>query len=957
MKVANDSKYRLIFSVSVHPNLGPIVEPFVVAYTSLDTLSLTYQKVFSGNASYYTRLSEQELKWIKMLDGTMPENLIKVFSKVKKIRPKEFYSKHLDNKLFQTHVRPFLDEKFAALVQQMPYSYDGFYVADEINPAFLNVEITKDFSKVLFHFRRNENGTNYFVTLMHDNDRFAFMKQGGIMLCTQPAVLVVNKKLYRFYDFVDGAKLAVFLDRKYIHIAPQTEEKYYSGFVKKLMETSPVYAEGFEIINEKHEAKVLLKLNKLSETKYGIRVSLKYGKNIFWFSEEKHTHVSFKWTENGPQFTKVARSKRWEENQIASLKLLGLGQKLDDVFIVKDGSLAQTIHWIQENNEVLQAGGFELVNGTEQSFLFEKPTIHYTIGSQSDWFDLKIMVNVGKFQFPFSALLKNIKSGNAQYELPDKSIFVIPEEWFAIGASLDRATKNGEDFRVKKFQLDVLDHIQSQKIQEHLNQLVNIVPETPNKEFKGTLRPYQLDGLSWLMFLKNNHFGGILADDMGLGKTVQTLAFLQKITREKVVAVDLFSQSSGVPSLLVAPTSLVYNWFNEGKQFTPNLNLLIHSGSKRATTLTELQKVDVIITSYGLIRNDFSLFSQMHFNAIVLDESQNIKNRTAKTTQLIYKLQADIRLALTGTPVENSISDIWSQMNFLNKGMLGTAKQFEDLYVKPIEKQGDKEIAVKLQKLIKPFVLRRTKSEVAKDLPPIFEKVVLCEMSEDQEKLYEEVKSAYRNSILEIVKEKGLQKSKLNILQGLTKLRQIANHPAMLDKEYTGTSGKHEVLLEHIKTAVSEGHKVLVFSQFVSYLTILNKELNKSNIATYELVGSTSKENRQDRVEKFQSQNDVSVFLLSLKAGGTGLNLTAADYVFLVDPWWNPAAEAQARDRTHRIGQANKVFSYKFISKDTIEEKIVQLQRRKEGFAKDIITSENNILANLDLKDLGILFS
>ena len=288
--------------------------------------------------------------------------------------------------------------------------------------------------------------------------------------------------------------------------------------------------------------------------------------------------------------------------------------------------------------------------------------------------------------------------------------------------------------------------------------------------------------------------------------------------------------------------------------------------------------------------------------------------------------------------------------------MLGTAKQFEDLYVKPIEKHGDKEIAEKLQKLIKPFVLRRTKSEVAKDLPPIFEKVVLCEMSEDQEKLYEETKSAYRNSILEIVEEKGLQKSKLNILQGLTKLRQIANHPAMLDKEYTGTSGKHEVLLDHIKTAVSEGHKVLVFSQFVSYLTILNQELNKNDIATYELVGSTSKENRQDRVEKFQSQDDVSVFLLSLKAGGTGLNLTSADYVFLVDPWWNPAAEAQARDRTHRIGQANKVFSYKFISKDTIEEKIVQLQKRKEGFAKDIITSENNILANLDLKDLGILF-
>lgn len=956
MKVENESEYRLIFSISVHHHLGPIVEPYVVAYTPLKTLSLTYQKVFSGNATYYTKLSDQELRWIKMLDATMPENLIKVFSKVKKIRPKEFYAKHLDSKLFQLHIRPFLDEKFAALVKELPSDYTGFYVADEINPAFQNVEITKEFSKVLFHFRRNENGTNYFVTLMHDNDRFAFMKQGGIMLCTQPAVLVVNKKLYRFYDFVDGAKLAVFLDRKYIHIAPQTEQKYYGGFVKKLMETSPVYAEGFEIINEKHEAKVLLKLSKMSADKYGIRVSLKYGKHIFWFSDEKHTHVSFKWTDNGPSFTKIARSKQWEQNQIESLKVLGLIQKLDDVFIVKDGQLNQTIAWIQENNEVLQTGGFEIINATEQSFALTKPAIQYTIASQSDWFDLKIMVTVGQHQFPFSSLLKNIKAGNALFELPDKSIFVIPEEWFALGASLEKAHKNGTDFKVKKFQLDVLDHIKSQKIQEHINKLVNITAETPSKTFKGTLRPYQLDGLSWLMFLKNNHFGGILADDMGLGKTVQTLAFLQKIKGEKTVSIDLFSQSSGIPSLLVAPTSLVFNWYNEGKQFTPDLNFLIHTGSKRATTSQELQKADVIITSYGLIRNDFPLFSQIHFNAIVLDESQNIKNRTAKTTQLIYKLQSDIRLALTGTPVENSISDLWSQMNFLNKGMLGTAKQFEEEYVKPIEKQGDKELAEKLQKQIKPFVLRRTKSEVAKDLPPIFEKVVICEMTEEQEKLYEETKSAYRNSILEIVEEKGIQKSKLNILQGLTKLRQIANHPAMMDSEYKGSSGKHEVLVEHIKTAVSENHKVLVFSQFVSYLSILNKQLNYAGIKTYELVGSTSKEDRQKRVEKFQNQDDVSVFLLSLKAGGTGLNLTSADYVFLVDPWWNPAAEAQARDRTHRIGQINKVFSYKFISKDTIEEKIVQLQKRKQGFAKDIITSENNVLANLDLKDLGILF-
>jgi SNF2 family DNA or RNA helicase len=383
----------------------------------------------------------------------------------------------------------------------------------------------------------------------------------------------------------------------------------------------------------------------------------------------------------------------------------------------------------------------------------------------------------------------------------------------------------------------------------------------------------------------------------------------------------------------------------------------LHAGSKRAKSISEFAQTDLLITSYGLIRNDAELFQQLELEVVILDESQNIKNHTAKTTQYINKLKATCRVALTGTPVENSVRDLWSQMNFLNKGLLGSMRQFEDKYAKPIEKLGDNKVAKELQALIKPFLLRRTKNEVAKDLPLLTEKIIYCEMSKEQSEHYEEVKSEYRNSLNDLVEDQGISQAKFSILQGLSKLRQIANHPYLVDKEYEARSGKHDILLEKIKTALQDGHKILVFSQFVSYLDILEKDIQSKGLSYFKLTGSTTKEKRAKYVSDFQAIEEPSVFLISLKAGGTGLNLTSANYVFIVDPWWNPAAEAQARDRTHRIGQKHNVFSYKFISRDTIEEKITLLQRKKEGYSKEIIVSENNILSNLDINGLQILLA
>jgi SNF2 family DNA or RNA helicase len=949
VKVAQDSKYKLIFSVFTHPQLGVMIHPYVVAYTSHQTLSLTYQKVFSGNASYYTRLSSDQLAQIATLDDVMVENIVRKFSPKQKIRPKEFFQKHLSKEILKNEIRPFIESKILNLLALLNSSSDCIYIADDINPAAIPIHILPDYTKVLFHFRKNENGTSYFITIKYGENRIPFMKLGGLMLSQNPANLLISGHLHKFYDFVDGSKINLFINKKYVHVKPENEHIYYEKFVTPLLETAPVHAQGFTINTIKEEATPVLSLG-LQNGKYGLRLLIKYGEHLFAYSANKLFHVHLKWDDNQPIFTKYKRSQIWEANRVNALAELNLNEQSDGFLALEDASLSETMAWLRTHKEVLEEMHYIVQNELKINYSLEKPQLNYTISDKIDWFDLKVIITIGSFEIPFSKIVALMKKGETELLLPNSEIFVFPKEWFALGNSLTNQTSKDNTYAVKKFQVDILSLVQSKEIKQHLTKLVDIKQEEPHKLFQGKLRPYQRDGLSWLMFLKNNRFGGILADDMGLGKTVQTLAFLQKLKHtSSELAKPLF--------LLVAPTSLLYNWQEEAKSFTPELQVTLHAGSKRAKSISEFAQTDLLITSYGLIRNDAELFQQLELEVVILDESQNIKNHTAKTTQYINKLKATCRVALTGTPVENSVRDLWSQMNFLNKGLLGSLRQFEDKYAKPIEKLGDNKVAKELQALIKPFLLRRTKNEVAKDLPLLTEKIIYCEMSKEQSEYYEEVKSEYRNSLTDLVEDQGISQAKFSILQGLSKLRQIANHPYLVDKEYEASSGKHDILLEKISTALQDGHKILVFSQFVSYLDILEKDIQSRGLSYFKLTGSTTKEKRAKYVSEFQAIKEASVFLISLKAGGTGLNLTSANYVFIVDPWWNPAAEAQARDRTHRIGQKHNVFSYKFISRDTIEEKITLLQRKKEGYSKEIIVSENNILSNLDINGLQILLA
>jgi len=448
-----------------------------------------------------------------------------------------------------------------------------------------------------------------------------------------------------------------------------------------------------------------------------------------------------------------------------------------------------------------------------------------------------------------------------------------------------------------------------------------------------------------MLFLNEFNFGACLADDMGLGKTIQTLALLQHEHETN-------PQST---SLLIMPTSLVYNWHMEAKKFTPSLKVLIYTGSDRIKNAEHFMQYNLVITSYGISRIDTAkVLSKCYFNYIVLDESQAIKNPNSLISVEVNKLNARKKLILTGTPIENSTLDLWSQLSFVNPGLLGNKKFFTSEYQIPIEKHQDVGKTLRLNNLIKPFILRREKSQVAKDLPEKTISIKYCTLTAKQKDYYESEKALFRNEILDAIENGGLKKSHIILLQGLTRLRQIANHPVMVDENYEGDSGKLEEIIYMLHNALGKNHNILVFSQFVKHLKIISSHLEEEKIPFAYLDGSIK--DRQREVEKFQNNPHINTFLISLKAGGLGLNLTKADYVFLLDPWWNPAAEAQAVDRAHRIGQKNKVFTYKFISKDTLEEKILQLQEAKKKLANELITIEDNFVKSLSKSDIQKLF-
>jgi non-specific serine/threonine protein kinase len=584
-------------------------------------------------------------------------------------------------------------------------------------------------------------------------------------------------------------------------------------------------------------------------------------------------------------------------------------------------------------------------------------TLRVSISSGIDWFDLKTVVEFGDQQVNFHDIRKALKRKENYIKLADGSIGQIPQEWLEKYKHLWGLAEETEDgFRVNDLHLSLIDSLleEDASIQtppdliqrrERFRHFERIAPQALPKGFTGELRPYQKHGFDWLHFLREYNFGGILADDMGLGKTVQVLTYLQSLQEHA---------KAESAALLVVPKSLIANWQRESEKFTPSLKFLEYMGNFRNKDVSIFNDYDVIITTYGTMLRDIEILHKYKFNHIILDESQAIKNPLAKSAKAARLLNAEHRIVMTGTPVENNTFELWSQFAFLNPGLLGSMDYFKKEFANSIEAAGDEKTAETLRKLVYPFILRRTKEQVALELPPRTERIVYTDMDAAQKKFYTQTRERYRAELLGLIETDGMNNARFKVLEGLLRLRQIAIHPVLVDKKYKGEAPKFEVLLETLETLQAENHKALIFSQFVETLKLVKKELDARKIKYIYLDGQTQK--RQDKVDEFQNDPSIPFFLISLKAGGVGLNLTAADYVIHLDPWWNPAVEMQASDRAHRIGQTRPVFVYKIIARGTVEEKILELQEKKRALVKNIIATEASFFKSLTRDDVKVLF-
>ncbi|ANI90687.1 helicase SNF2 [Arachidicoccus ginsenosidimutans] len=601
--------------------------------------------------------------------------------------------------------------------------------------------------------------------------------------------------------------------------------------------------------------------------------------------------------------------------------------------------------------------GFESLK--KYKFNTAKPTTLINLSSNTDWFDAKVNIDFGGQKVSIEELKKALSNKQQVVELKDGTLGVLPEEWLKKYSLLFQVgdAQNGS-LRLSKYHFSVVDELYAQRDEselifqleekyENIRQKYSIAPIDAPEHLQPILRPYQLSGFQWLNYLNDVHWGGILADDMGLGKTIQTLTFLSHLKKN----------SETFKALVVCPTSLLYNWENEIKKFTPHISYFIHHGSTRSYTHIKDEGIDIIITTYGTLRSDIKEFSEINFSYVVLDESQAIKNPQSKIAKAVNLLKASNRLCLSGTPLQNNTFDIYAQMNFLNPGLLGSIDWFKQQFAIPIDKFGEQQQKEHLRKLLFPFILRRTKEQVAKDLPAKTEQVLFCEMGTQQRKIYDAYRNDVRDKILGLIEEQGVQRSQLTILQGLMKLRQICDSPAILkDDDYPNYSVKIDELGKELEENLSN-HKALIFSQFLGMLSLIKTKLEALGIKYEYFDGSTSINDREKAIQNFQNDDECRVFLISLKAGGVGLNLTAADYVYIVDPWWNPAVEQQAIDRTHRIGQTKNIFAYRMICKDTVEDKILQLQEKKRALANELISDDGGFVKNLSREDIEYLFS
>lgn len=781
-----------------------------------------------------------------------------------------------------------------------------------------------------------------------------------IPICDRPPWYLSGGTLFEVEPVPPSVERLMSTAPDFIQVSADEADEFFRDYLPRLADRAPIQVENVKWVDVEADAVPRIYLDD-STQELVIRLRFAYeGNEVGWpkpLSGISIVKAALPGESGETVFFRIRRSLDVEHDYWTEMLQHGLktgGES--DTFALR--ARVQPLDFLLHHVPKLLAAGYEVYGQDELKTIRvnrNRPSIRLSVSSGIDWFDVDAAATFGDVELPLASLYEAIRKREKFVKLADGSIGAIPPEWIERYRHLFAlAEKKGDTLRVAARQQILIEDALAQaehtdvdagyaEKRERLRGFENIDEVPLPKGFVGELRHYQKAGFDWLHFLHAYRFGGCLADDMGIGKTVQTLVFLLSLKETK---------ASKAANLIVMPRSLLFNWEREAAKFTPGLKVLIHS-ENRTKVAEHFEDYDLVLTTYGVLLRDIEMLRKYKFHYAILDESQAIKNPLAQTGRAARLLNSDHRLVLTGTPVENSTIELWSQFAFLNPGMLGGIDYFRDEFAAAIERGNDPQSAQLLKKMVFPFILRRTKDQVAPELPPRTERILYAEMEEEQKKLYEKTRQEYRAEILSLIDQKGMNTTRMRVLEALLRLRQIANHPKLVDPKSEVGSSKFDLLLETLATVCSENHKALVFSQFVSMLSLVRTELDGQKLAYAYLDGRTR--NRQERVDDFQNRADLPLFLISLKAGGVGLNLTAADYVVHIDPWWNPAVERQATDRTHRIGQDKPVFVYKLITRGTVEEKILELQDRKRALADTLISTEESFFKTLTADDVAAL--
>ena len=952
----------LCFDLSFDENLGSFM-PAIYLATATDCEYISKKVVLHNAADFGINFGTLPTFYnvlFSLATQFNKEVLLKKFDKTKKIKSIADLKK---NTITANLIIQFLESKLHQFLIICTQNKLKISVNLGLNKDFYKAQlaISNQILEPILYFGKNTDGIEYCLQLADYQNQFYPSNHSVELIVNEPSWVVIDKKLYQI-NHINSNKLRPFLKTKSVFIANKIVPEYFEKFVKKTIEKVSIHASGFEVETKNIIQKCSVHLlHNFFKNRYELSLQFEYYGYTFSSNSNKMTHTLIEIPTL--ETIKVVNFKR-NVKQEAAFKnvLISFGLNMNDEynFYCDSSDEFAVVQFVINNKNLFQQHHFDL-----QNLKIDEKIIHTDVAvliaektDAQDWFDLQMTIICGDHQFSFTKIVSNIKNKNRLYALNDGSFFLIPLEWTAqFLPVLNFARIENDKILLPKVNSNLLENT------THFKNENSIIPSDFEISYlvKAKLRPYQIEGVKWLFNHYKNNLGACLADDMGLGKTLQTLACLvmvqNDITKNSTVAAsdssDLFSEITpklhALKALIVLPSSLLFNWYNEAKKYTPHFKMVQYIGNKRSQITNRLKNYDLIFTSYNIISKDIAMLEKMSFNYLILDESQYIKNKNSQVFKNINKLSAAHKISLSGTPIENSLSDLWAQMQFINPNILGTYKFFQSYFQTPVQLKNDQNKIDELKQIINPFILRRTKKQVLSELPDYSETIFLTEMSIDQEIWYEKEKSKARNSLLHI----DANTNKVHILNSLMKLRQLSNHPKMILADSDILSGKFDDATNYLQTLVKSSQKVLIFSSFVSHLKLYKSWCVQKGFNYCYLTGETAMPDRETEVNRFKNNENISLFFLSVGAANVGLNLQEATYVVFLDPWWNPFKEIQAISRAHRMGQKYKVEVVKFIAKNSIEEKIVQLQNSKKLLAEHII--DDNFLHDVAIENLEYL--